>query len=130
MRAILAAALLSFASIAVETPRAPAKAVKKKVRPKPKAPAAAAIEGEGPCEADGDCSVANGSTCCHCRTLEVRSRRHPRAREPECGCGDMSRSQMISQLTGESTGPCGKMPPEASEYAAACRSNRCVAVHR
>ena len=38
--------------------------------------------------------------------------------------------EMLSQLTGEASGPCGRMPPDASEYTASCRQSHCVGVRR
>ena len=101
----------------------------------PPPPPPAQIDGEGPCRNDADCSLANGRSCCGCATLEVRSRLRKPEPPPACGCGDMGAMQRfpVPRLNGEepeSFGPCGRPPPRADEYSAACRNRACVGLRR
>jgi hypothetical protein len=55
--------------------------------------------------------VFNGSTCCQLP--------HHRG----------AKKQMIAELAGDDSGPCGRMPPDAGQYSAVCRAGACVAIH-
>ena len=92
-------------------------------------PPPAEITGEGPCTHDADCSVQETQSCCGCARLSVLSRRHKPTRPEACGCADLGNKQALATLTGK-PGPCGFMPPPASDYRAACRERICVGIHR
>jgi hypothetical protein len=110
----------------IEAPPSPMRMPDRQPRPPPPRE----IGGESPCQGDADCSVLNGSSCCHCRTIEVQSRLHQRGRPPMCGCGDMGEKQRIAELLGGDSGPCGPMPPDAGLYRPVCRAGACVGILR
>lgn len=90
----------------------------------------AELTSEAACRADEDCSVSNGRSCCGCKTIEVHSRLEPHKLPPACGCGNFGAKQELAELTGDESGPCGGMPPDAGEYRAVCRNRACVGVRR
>jgi hypothetical protein len=84
------------------------------------------IGGEGPCTTDADCSVINGTRCCGCHTIEVRSSQHPRSIDTGCDCADEGSKQLYMPGGGQ----CGPMPPSSGDYNAICRKGSCVGIRK